>query len=418
MDLKEVITHSWESLQRNRLRSILTMLGIVWGLTTVVLLLGYGQSVGDSVLGAFMGIGNNVIMIWQGQTSMQAGGQRSGRRIHFKYEDIQAIRDDVPLVKNVSAEDDDNFAYKYGNRVITVSTKCVQYPYGEMRKLNMAEGRYFEPADFTEHRRVLIMGPHAAKKIFGGHPPLGEYVSVWGTQFQVIGILALKIQDSSNNGPDNENVFMPFETAGDFISLRDPGMIVFQPINPAMHKEALLGVRTVLGQRHNFEPKDDKATPEWDTIEDSEELKQFSLALQVLLGFIGALTLGVGGVGVMNIMLVSVTERTREVGLRKAIGARPRDIAMQFFAEALLLTFVAGAVGMLVAVILAHSIPPMPLYSESFKTVNHEGDIFLRTSLPVMFSSFLILAGVGIFAGLWPAMKAASMDPVEALRYE
>src|SRR4051812_45455254 len=148
MQFREVFTHSLESLKRNRLRSILTMLGIVWGLATVVLLLGYGQSVGDSVLGAFMGIGNNVIMIWQGQTSMQAGGQRSGRRIHFKYEDLQAIRDDVPLVKNVSAEDDNNYAYKYGNRVVTVSTKCVQFPYGEMRRLNMEEGRYFEPADF------------------------------------------------------------------------------------------------------------------------------------------------------------------------------------------------------------------------------------------------------------------------------
>ena len=418
MDFKEIITHSWESLQRNRLRSILTMLGIVWGLATVVLLLGYGQSVGQSVLGAFMGIGNNVIMFWQGQTSMQAGGQRSGRRIHFKYEDLQAIRDEVPLVKNVSAEEDNNYAYKFADRVITVSTKCVQYPYGEMRKLNVEEGRYFEEADFVEHRRVLIFGPHAAKKVFGGHPPVGEYVSVWGTQFQVIGVLALKIQDSSNNGPDNENVFMPFETAGDFVDLHDPGMIVFQPLNPTLHKQAMLAVRTVLAQRHNFDPRDDKATPEWDTIEDAQEIQQFSTALQVLLGFIGALTLGVGGVGVMNIMLVSVTERTREVGLRKAIGARPRDIALQFLTEALLLTFVAGAIGMVVAVLLAHAIPPMPLYSEQFKTANHEGDIILRTSFPVMLTSFVILAGVGIFAGLWPALKAASMDPVEALRYE
>jgi putative ABC transport system permease protein len=418
MLLKEVFAHSWESLQRNRLRSVLTMLGIVWGLATVVLLLGYGQSVGESVVGAFMGIGNNVIMIWQGQTSMQAGGQRSGRRVHFKYEDVQAIRDEVPLVKNVSAEYDDNFPYKYGNRVVTTSTKCIQYPYGEMRKLKIAEGRYFEESDFSEHRRVVIFGPNAAKKVFGGHPPLGEFVNINGAQFKVIGILELKIQDSSNNGPDNENAFLPFETTGDIISLRDPGMIVFQPVTPELHLQALAAVRTVIAKRHGFDPKDDKATPEWDTVENSKELEQFSRALQVLLGFIGALTLGVGGVGVMNIMLVSVTERTREVGLRKAIGARPRDIAMQFLTEALLLTFVAGVVGMLVAVALAHSIPPMPLYSDQFKTANHEGDIFLRTSGTVMITSFLILAGVGVFSGLWPALKAANMDPVEALRYE
>src|SRR4051812_10960127 len=418
MLLKEVFAHSWESLQRNRLRSILTMLGIVWGLATVVLLLGYGQSVGESVVGAFMGIGNNVIIMWQGQTSMQAGGQRAGRRIHFKYEDLQAIRDEVPLVKNVSAENDDIYTYKYGNRVITVSTKAIQFPYGEMRRLNVSEGRYFEPADFSEHRRVVIFGPNAAKKVFGGHPPVGESVNINGARFQVIGLLALKIQDSSNNGPDNENAFLPFETTGDIVDLRDPNMIVYQPVTPELHKEATKAVRTVLAQRHGFDPRDEKSTPEWDTVENSEELEKFSMALQILLGFIGALTLGVGGVGVMNIMLVSVTERTREVGLRKAIGARPRDIALQFLTEALLLTFAAGMVGMLVAVALAHAIPPMPLYSEQFKTVNHEGDIFLRTSAPVMITSFIILAGVGIFSGLWPALKAASMDPVEALRYE
>jgi putative ABC transport system permease protein len=234
----------------------------------------------------------------------------------------------------------------------------------------------------------------------------------------VIGLLALKIQDSSNNGPDNENAFLPFETTGDIVDLRDPGMIVYQPITPELHKQATKAVRAVLAQRRGFDPRDEKSTPEWDTVEDSAELEKFSIALQILLGFIGALTLGVGGVGVMNIMLVSVTERTREVGLRKAIGARPRDIALQFLTEALLLTFVAGIIGMLVAVVLAHAIPPMPLYSEQFKTVNHEGDIFLRTSATVMVSSFLILAGVGVFSGLWPALKAASMNPVEALRYE
>jgi putative ABC transport system permease protein len=418
MRIKELILQSWDALTRNRLRSILTMMGIVWGLTTVVLLLGYGQSVSEGVLNAFLGIGNNVIIVWEGQTSMQAGGQRAGKRIHFKYEDIQAIRDEAPLVRLVSAEWDDPVAYKYGDRVISVQTKAVQYPYREIRKLNLAEGRYFEESDFAEHRHVLIFGPNAAKKVFGNRDPVGDHVTINGQSWDVIGLLKLKIQDSSNNGPDNENVFMPFESMSDINDQRDPSMFVFQPVTPLQHKIALEQVREVLARRHNFNPKDDKSSPEWDTVEDTKEIQQFGIALRLILGFIGVLTLGVGGVGVTNIMLVSVTERTKEVGLRKALGARNRDIALQFLLEALVLTFAAGLIGMLVSILLAHTIPPMPLYSEMYKTANHEGDIFLKTSGSVMLTAFLILAFVGVTAGMWPALKAARMEPVEALRYE
>jgi len=418
MRIRELIVQSWDALARNRLRSILTMMGIVWGLTTVVLLLGYGQSVSEGVLAAFLGIGNNVIMVWQGQTSMQAGGQRAGKRIHFKYEDLQAIRDEAPLVRLLSGEWDDGLAYKYGDKIITVSSKAVQYPYGEMRKLNIAEGRYFEESDFSEHRHVLIFGPNAAKKVFGTRDPVGEEVTINGQSWDVIGLLQLKIQDSSNNGPDNENVFLPFESLSDINDQRDPEMIAFQPVTALQHKAALGQVREVLARRHNFNPKDDKSSPEWDTVDDTKQIEEFGIALRLILGFIGVLTLGVGGVGVMNIMLVSVTERTKEVGLRKALGARNRDIALQFLVEALVLTFAAGLVGMLVSVLLAHAIPPMPLYSELYKTANHEGDIVLKTSSSVMLTAFVILALVGVTAGMWPALKASRMEPVEALRYE
>jgi len=418
MRIKELILQSWDALARNRLRSILTMMGIVWGLTTVVLLLGYGQSVSEGVLAAFLGIGNNVIMVWEGQTSMQAGGQRAGKRIHFKYDDLQAIRDEAPLVRLLSGEWDDGLAYKYGDKIISVSSKAVQYPYGEMRKLNIAEGRYFEESDFTEHRHVLIFGPNAAKKVFGNRDPVGDHVTINGATWDVIGLLKLKIQDSSNNGPDNENVFLPFESLSDINDQRDPEMIAFQPVSALQHKAALGQVREVLARRHNFNPKDDKSSPEWDTVDDTKQIEQFGIALRLILGFIGVLTLGVGGVGVMNIMLVSVTERTKEVGLRKALGARNRDIALQFLVEALVLTFAAGLVGMLVSVLLAHAIPPMPLYSELYKTANHEGDIVLKTSSSVMLTAFVILAFVGVTAGMWPALKASRMEPVEALRYE
>ena len=416
--LKEIVVQGWQALMRNQMRSLLTMLGIVWGLTSVVLLLGYGEGLGKQIVIADMGIGNGIIHLWEGQTSMQAGGQRAGRRIRFKYEDVQAIREEVPILKAVAAEYDDDVGFKVGTRVVTNVVKAIDLDYGPMRRLDVEEGRYFTAADFVEHRRVLVIGPDAAKKIFGARPALGETAGVNGETFTVVGVLRRKIQDSSNNCQDNGCVFMPYSTARDFLNFRDPDIIVFQPIDPAQNKQAILAVRTVLGRLHNFDPRDEKAAPDWDTIEGSAELRNFTIGLDVLLGLIGALTLGVGGVGVMNIMLVSVTERTREIGLRKALGARPRHILVQFLIEALVLTFIGGLLGMAFSAVLAYAIPPMPLYSDLYKTVNHEGDIFLRPSVMVMTVSFVVLSLVGITSGFWPALKAARLNPIEALRYE
>jgi putative ABC transport system permease protein len=418
MNIGEVLAESVESLRRNRLRSGLTMLGIIWGLVTVVLLLSYGGAVGNAVMEGFLGFGHNVIMVWGGQTSMQAGGQRSGQKIHLQDGDMEAVRDSLPYLSAISRETDDSFSVKYGPKVVLIQSKAVDLPYGRMRRLDIEQGRYFEPDDFSEHRQVIIFGAHAAQKLFNGYPPVGQVVQVEGQPFTVIGLLRNKIQDSSNNGPDNENIFVPFDTMRTLRQQRDPDSIVFQPSTSELHLRALQAVRTVLAQRHHFSPLDEKAINSWDTIEDGKQLVQFSFALQVLLGIIGAMTLAVGGVGVMNIMLVSVTERTREIGLMKALGARPRDILAQFLLESFVLTFLAGVAGVVVAFIAIFLVPPMPLYSAMYKTANHDGDIILRASGGIMLASFVILALVGVVSGLLPALRAAKMDPVVALRHE
>ncbi len=416
MNFFEILEQSLQALRRNRLRSGLTMLGIVWGIVTVVLLLSYGHSLGTEIMAGMQGIGNNVITAYGGQTSMQAGGERAGHKVHLKDGDVEAVRASLPFLRDVSGETDSDFSFHYGAKVVNISSKAVDLPYAEMRKLVIDQGRLFDESDFADHRHVVIFGPHAAQKLFNGYPPVGETVEIDGKVFDVIGVLRTKIQESANNGPDNENAFFPFPLMRELRQERDPSSIVFEPSTAAEHLHAIEGVRTVLAQRHHFDPADEKALSVWDTVEESASLRQFSVGLQVLLGIIGAMTLAVGGVGVMNIMLVSVTERTREIGLMKALGARPRDIRRQFLLESLTLTLLAGMVGMVVAVVVAYLIPAMPLYSDIYKTANHEGDIVLRVSPVILLTAALILGVIGVVSGMIPAMRAARLDPVVALR--
>jgi putative ABC transport system permease protein len=299
-----------------------------------------------------------------------------------------------------------------------MSVRAVEPPYGRVRNMTLSSGRWLTGEDYQNKERIAIIGAKAAEKLFGESPPDGEIVSINGLQFQIVGVLLTKTQISNYNTPDNECLFIPLSTASLLTDIKHPDDLVWTPANPTFRPQALKDVRAVLGRAHNFSPTDERAA---ETIVFNEFMKiidVMSAALQVLLGLIGALTLAIGGIGLANIMLVSVTQRTREIGVLKSIGATRGAIRFQFLAEAMAIVTVGGLLGVLIGWGVTAGIQTLPLLGPIFKDTTGTGDIHLQISKFAVITSTTVLEVIGLLAGLLPALKAARLDPIEALRYE
>ncbi|NIV93156.1 FtsX-like permease family protein [candidate division KSB1 bacterium] len=410
----ELLKEFLQDLRAQKTRAFLTIIAIAWGTVTVVLLLSFGNGLGTQMQNGLLNAYNRILLVWGGQTGMEYEGLPKGRRIRFVEEDVHLIKKAIPYVDLISAQYRKNVTLTYGTFSTTTECEGVNPAFEEMRRMYPTQGgRFLNDADILHQRRVLFLGVEIAKDIFGDEEPIGKTVMVDGIPFTVIGIMQDKIQTSMSNGPDTRRAIIPYNTFRTQYGRKTLNSIVLSLKDPNKQELVKSELYRMLGRKYKFDPEDERALSIWDTIEQDKIGQKINLGMAIFLGSMGFLTLLIAGVGVANIMYIVVKERTKEIGIKMAIGARRRYILSQFIFEALLIAFIGGAIGILFSwgvVSIVHLFPaeegPMQFLG---RPILSNGIMFLTTG---------ILATIGLLSGLFPARKAASLDPVESLRYE
>ncbi len=420
MYLRTILREAIQSLNYYRRRSVITITSLAWGVASFMILMTYGGGFETALVSAFRAVGPDVICVWNGQTSTQAGGLRAGRRIRLELSDASTLKNSIPAIGALSPE-----MFVGGQKIMRGSVekdymvRAVWPEYQTIRNLKISKGRWLNGLDNNQRNRVAVIGATAAKELFKGYPPLEQEITVGGVRFQIVGVLEPKVQISNYNRPDNYCLFIPYETAGLFRNTRYPNMLVWMSRTPNAREDAIRQVRTTLAAIHRFAPTDEKAVEILSFSQFMSIITGMTMALTMLLGFVGSLTLGIGGVGLTNIMLASVLERTREIGILRAVGSPKRNILLQFLAESLLIVAIGGVLGVVLAWGAIHVISSLPFLGGISDDLSEEqGRLELHLSMASLLISTGVLFAVGLIAGLIPAVRAANLDPVKALQYE